>query len=108
MSEIAASPEMPPTNQQSAFQLHHRGSLARPTIPIGLCQSVIVSRDYGHLCIDIGDQKVYFYFFKRSKRYNKEVLSHSFICLLLPFMEGIVLLYNINLYCIIAIIKGHW
>ena len=56
----------------------------------------------------IGDQKVYFYFFKRPKHYNKEVLSHSFICLSFPYMEGIVLLCNIDLYCVIAIFNGHW
>ena len=51
----------------------------------------------------MGEQKVYFYFFKRSEHYNQEVLSYSFICLPLPYMEGIVLICNIDLYCIIAI-----
>ena len=37
----------------------------------------------------IGEQKVYFYFFKRPERNNQEVLSHSFICLPLSYMEGI-------------------
>ena len=46
--------------------------------------------------------------FKRPERYNKEVLSHSFICLPLPYMEGIVLTCNIDLYCVIAICNGHW
>ena len=36
-----------------------------------------------------GEQKVYFYFFKRPERSNQEVLSHSFICLTLPYIEGI-------------------
>ena len=54
----------------------------------------------------IGEQKLYFYFFKRPERYNQEVLSHSFICLPLPFLEGIVLIYNIDLYCVIAIFNG--
>ena len=40
-----------------------------------------------------GDQKVYFYFFKRPERYNQEV-------------EGIVLICNIDLYCVIAIFNG--
>ena len=53
-----------------------------------------------------GEQKVYFYFFKRPARYNQEVLSHSFICLPLPYMEGIVFLCNIDLYCVIAIFNG--
>ena len=56
-------------------------------------------------CI-IGDQKVYFYFFKRPECYNQEMLSHSFICLPLPYMEGIVLICNINLYCVMAIFNG--
>ena len=53
------------------------------------------------------EQKVYFYFFKRPERYHQEVLSHSFICLPLPYMEGIVLICNIDLYCVIAIFNGH-
>ena len=55
----------------------------------------------------IANQKVYFYFFKRPKCYNQEVLSHSFICLLLPYMEGIVLICNIDLYCVTAISNDH-
>ena len=53
----------------------------------------------------IGNQKVYFCFFKRPERYNQEVLSRSFICLPFPYrsMEGIVLIYNSDLYCVIAI-----
>ena len=58
------------------------------------------------LTLSTGEQKVYFYFFKRPERYNQEVLSHSFICLLLPCMEGIVLICNIDLYCVIAIFNG--
>ena len=54
----------------------------------------------------IGEQKVYFYFLKRPERYNQEVFSHSFICLPLPHMEGIVLICNIDLYCVIAIFNG--
>ena len=54
----------------------------------------------------IGEQKVCFYFFKRPKLYIQEVLSHFFICLPLPYMEGIVLICNIDLYCIIAIFNG--
>ena len=54
----------------------------------------------------IREQKVYFYFFKRPERYNQEGLSHSFICLPLPYMEGIVLICNIDLYCAIAIFNG--
>ena len=54
----------------------------------------------------IGEQKVYLYFFKRPKRYNEEALSHCFICLPLPFMEGIVLICNIDLYCVIGIFNG--
>ena len=51
----------------------------------------------------IGEQKVYFYFLKRPERYNQEVLSHSFICLPLPYMKGIVLICSIDLYCVIGI-----
>ena len=47
-----------------------------------------------------------FYFFKRPECYNQEVLSHSFICLPLPYMEGIVLICNIDLYCVMAIFNG--
>ena len=54
----------------------------------------------------MGKQKVYFYFFKRLELYNQEVLSHSFICLPLPYMEGIVLICNIDLYCVTAILSG--
>ena len=53
----------------------------------------------------IGEQKVYFYFFQRPECYNQEV-SHSVICLPLPYMEGIVLICNIDLYCVIAIFSG--
>ena len=60
----------------------------------------IISKD----CI--GEQKVYFYFFKRPECYNQEVLSHSLICLPLPKMEGIVLICNIDLYSVIAIFNG--
>ena len=45
-------------------------------------QSDIITQDRILLTIksmiDIGDQTVYFYFFKRPERYNQEVLSHSF------------------------------
>ena len=53
-----------------------------------------------------GKQIVYFYFFKRPKCYNQEVLSDSFICLPLPYIEGIVLICNIDLYCVIPIFSG--
>ena len=53
-----------------------------------------------------GEQKVNFYFFKRPERYKQEVLSHSFICLPLPYMEGIILICNIDLYCVTAIFNG--
>ena len=33
-------------------------------------------------------------------------VSHSFICLPLPYMEGIVLICNIDIYCVIAISNG--
>ena len=46
-------------------------------------------------------------FFKRPERYNQEVLSHSFICLPLPYMERIVLICNIGLYCVITTFNGH-
>ena len=55
----------------------------------------------------MGDQKIYFYFFKRPEHYNPEVLSHPFICLPLPYVEGIVLIDNIDIYCAIAIFSGH-
>ena len=51
----------------------------------------IVETDPIVCSLAMGDQKVYFYFFKRPERYNKEVLSHSFICLPLPHMKGIIL-----------------
>ena len=54
-----------------------------------------------------GTKGILLFFFKRSERYNQEVLSHSFICLLLPHMEGIVLVCNIDLYCATAIFSGH-
>ena len=54
----------------------------------------------------IEEQKVHFNFFKRPERYNQEMLSHSFICLPLPYMEGIVLICNIDPYCVIAIFNG--
>ena len=53
-----------------------------------------------------GDQKVYFYFFKRPECTNQEMLSHSSICLPLPYMEGIVLRCNIDLYCVTEIFNG--
>ena len=46
-------------------------------------------------------------FFQKPERYNQEVLSHSFICLPLPYMEGIVFICNIDLYFVIAIFNGH-
>ena len=55
----------------------------------------------------IGDQKIHFYFFKRPEHYNQEVLSHSFSCLPLPYMEAIVLISSIDLYCAIVIFNGH-
>ena len=54
----------------------------------------------------LGEQKVYFNFFKRPEHYNQEVLSHPFISLPLPYMEGIVLICNMDLYCVIAIFNG--
>ena len=57
--------------------------------------------------MNIVEQTVSFYFFKRPERYNKEVLSHSFICVPLLHMESIVLIRNINLYCVIVICNGH-
>ena len=59
------------------------------------------------IVLDTSGNKRYTYiFFKRPERYNLEVLSHSFICLPLPYMEGIVLICNIDLYCVIAIFNG--
>ena len=57
-------------------------------------------------CVTHRDQTLYFYFFKRPEHYNQEVLSHSFICLPLPYVEGIVLMCNIDLHCVIAIFNG--
>ena len=54
----------------------------------------------------VGEQKVYFYFFKRCERYIQEMLPHSFICLPLPYLEIIVFICNIDLYCVIAIFNG--
>ena len=50
-----------------------------------------------------GKQRVYFYIFKRPECFNQEVLLHSFIYLPLPYMEGIVLICNTDLYCVIVI-----
>ena len=58
------------------------------------------------IAFSIGEQKVHFYFFKRPERYNQEVLSHSFICLPLPYMEGIVLICSIDLCYVMAIFNG--
>ena len=62
---------------------------------------------YPNHFFSIVKQKVYFYFFKRPECYNQEVLSHSFICLPLPYMEGIALICNIDLYCGRTIFNGH-
>ena len=35
------------------------------------------------------------------------LLSHTFVCLPFPCMEGIVLICNIDLFCVIAIFNGH-
>ena len=67
-----------------------------------------------HLCIGIqkyeilhrGTKGILLFFFKRPERYNQEVLSHSFICLPLPCVEGIVLICNIDLYCLTGIFNG--
>ena len=58
-----------------------------------------------HSCHSIGDQKVHFIFLKDLD--SQEVLSHSFICLPLPYMEGITLICNMDFYCVIAILNGH-
>ena len=47
------------------------------------------------------------YFFKIPQSYKQEVLLHSFICLPLPYMEGIVWICNIDLYYVTAIFNGH-
>ena len=46
-------------------------------------------------------------FFTRPEHYNDEVLSHSFICLQLPHMVRIVLMCNIDLYCVTVTFNGH-
>ena len=53
-----------------------------------------------------GNKMYTFIFLNRPEHYNQQVLSHSFICLLLPYMERIVLIYKIDLYCVIAIFNG--
>ena len=53
-----------------------------------------------------GNKRYTFVFFKRPQRYTQEVLSHSSICLPLPYMEGIVLICNIDLYCVTGIFNG--
>ena len=58
-------------------------------------------------CLHSGTKGILLFFFKRPERYNQEVLSHPFICFPLPCMEGIVLICNIDLYCVIAIFNGH-
>ena len=50
---------------------------------------------------------VYFYFFIRPGYYNQEMLSHSFICFPLAYMEGIVLICNTDLYSVITMFNGH-
>ena len=53
-----------------------------------------------------GNKRYTFIFFKTPERYNQEVLSHSFIFLPLPYMEGIDLICNIDLYCVTGIFSG--
>ena len=45
--------------------------------------------------------------FHGPERYNQEGLSHSFICLPLSYIEGIGLICNIDLCCVIVIFSGH-
>ena len=71
-----------------------------------LCNAVRISQLYEPHISQVREQKVYFHFFKRPERYNQEGLSHPFICLPLPYMEGIVLICNIDLYCVFAIFNG--
>ena len=65
----------------------------------------VVPLGVAEMCMQ-GSQVQPFYFFKRPERYNQEVLSHSFSCLPLPYIEGIVLICNIDLYRVIAIFNG--
>ena len=70
----------------------------------GFCWQDVVLHCSHHLAQ--GNKKYTFIFSKRPERYNQEVLSYSFICLPLPSVEGIVLMCNIDLYCVIAIYNG--
>ena len=54
-----------------------------------------------------GSKGIFYFVVKRPDRYNQEGLSHSFICLPLPYVEGIVFIYSIGLYGVIAIFNGH-
>ena len=80
-----------------SFHLFCKNQQIKPVALQGQCRGISSPRSH------IGEKKVYFYFFERHERYNQEVLSHSFICLPLPYMEGIVLICNMDLYCVITI-----
>ena len=41
-----------------------------------------------------------FLYFRKTECYSQEVLLHSFICLPLPYVEGIVLICNFDLHCV--------
>ena len=94
MSEVHACPNRctpPPTGN--------------PGSATGMGSQILLFSCNMHL--NIGDQTVYFYC-KRPECYIQEMMSHPFICLPLPYMEGIVLICNIDLYCVIVIFNGHW
>ena len=53
-----------------------------------------------------GTKGIPLFCFERPELHSQVVLSHSFICLPLPHMEGIALICNIDLCCVIAIFNG--
>ena len=55
-----------------------------------------------------GEQKVYFYFFQKTRTLqSRGVVTLSHLDYLpFPYMEGIVLICNTDLYCVIAIFNG--
>ena len=46
-------------------------------------------------------------FFQNTQTLHSKGVATPLICLPLPYMEGIVLICNIDLYCVIAIFNGH-
>ena len=70
---------------------------------IDMCMSITKGVDYTVLH---GGR--YTLIFSKDLNITAKRCCHTFICLPLPYMEGIVLICNTDLYCVIAIFKGHW